>query len=200
MAEQARIPRRFSGIAAQFSANERAGGAARTAVDETRHHLLARSRLAGEQHGGFGDSHLLGTAHGRLHDSVAHDDGIVFARCRLQDGRDQIRVRRQRQEFARAVAYRLQRRLAVVLGSAGDDGHHDPLARQSTNETTHIMRHIAENHIGPGVAAQPLEPGADVVGLVHPRATRDCHTRRLAQRSGERSYDQHTHDRQSFRA
>ena len=160
-----------------------------------RQHLLAGAGFAGDQHRGLGPRDLLRPAHAGAHRRVAHDQGVGFARRRLENRRDQIRVRRQREEFLRAGADRAHRRLRVGGAAAGDHRQADPLAPERADEAADIVADLDQGEIDARGAAQPFDSGLGIVGLVEPRPARDRDPRRLAEIAGERADDQHAHEK-----
>ena len=162
-------------------------------MDVARQHLLAGAGLARDQHRGLGPRHLLGAAHRRLHRRVAHHHRVALTGRGFQDGRDQFRVGRQWQEFARAIADRLRRCFRIVTGATGNDWHRHAFGGQCTHDGAHIMRQFAEHQIEAPIGSQPRQRGVGVVRLVQLGAVRDGDARRLAEFAGKRSDDHDAH-------
>ena len=164
-------------------------------MNVARQHLLAGARFTRDQHRGVGGRDLFGAVHGFLHGRVAHDHRVGFAGGRFQDGGDQVRIGRQRQELARALANGAGSRLCVVAGAAGDHRHRDAFGGERAHHRAHVVRQIAQHEVDAPVRAQPRQAGIGVIRLVELRAARDRDPRCLTEFASQRADDQNAHRR-----
>ncbi len=156
--------------------------------------------VADDQHRGFRRRHLLGAAHRFLHGGIAHDHRVAFAGRRFQDCGDQVRIGRQRQELARALANGACGGFRIVAGAAGDDRHRHALRRQRAHHGADVVRHIAQHEIDAGIRAQSRQRGVGVIRLVELRAACDRDARSLAKFACQRANDQDAHRRAASRS
>ena len=192
VAEQFRLQQVF-GDGGAVQRDERAGGAARAAVQMARQDLLAGAGFAADQHRRFGLRHLLGAPDGGGHSRIAHDQRVGFAGGGLQDGRDQVGVGRQRQEFARAGADRAQRGFGVALVPQATTGTAMRSAASARTTAPTSWRQIAQHEIHARIGAQVGQRGLGVVRLVELRAAGDGEASGLAELAGQRADDQDAH-------
>ena len=164
-------------------------------MNMARQHLLPSARFTHDQHRGVGRGDLFGAVDGFLHGRVAHDHRVGLAGGRLQDGGDQVRIGRQRQELARSLANGAGSRLCVVAGAAGDNRHRDAFGSERAHHRAHVVRQIAQHEIDAPVRAQARQAGIGVIRLVELRAARDRDARCLTEFASQRANDQNTHRR-----
>jgi hypothetical protein len=180
--------------------DERPLRAAGAAVDVTREHFLAGARLASDQHGGFGARHLLGAADRRLHGGVAHHQRMALAGRRFEDRGDQLGVRRQRQELARAVADGADGGIRIVPGATGHHGDGDAFGDHGADQPADVAGEVAQHEVNAGVGAHPGEAGFRVVRLFELGTARHRDAGGVAELAGKRTDDQHAHGRASVMA
>jgi hypothetical protein len=152
-----------------------------------RQHFLAGARFAQDQHRGIGRRNLFGPVYRLVHRGIAHDHRVGLAGGRLQDGGDEVGVRRQRQELAGALADGAGSGFRVVAGAAGDDRHRDALAGQRAHHRAHVVREVTQHDVDASVRAQPCEAGIGIIGLLELRPARDRYARCLPEFAGQRA-------------
>ena len=174
-------------------ADELTLGTARVLMDEPGQHLLAGAAGTGEQHRGVGAGDLLGAADDLQHRRVARDGNVAVAAGLVQDGGDQQRVGRQRQEFARAGADRIDGGVGLGGEAAGDDGDVMPAGTQAFDEVADGVREVAEDHFDIGAARHRPQTGLDVIGVLDLGARVAGDDRGLAEATGQRADDHDPH-------
>ncbi len=150
-------------------AHERLRAPGRALVQVAREHLLASAALAGDQNGRVRARHLLGELDHLLHGGIAPDEGGVVGDHRLQDRRDHVGVRRQRDVLLRPRLDRRDGCACVRSRAAGDDGRTDALRFQRADEVGDGERDVDHDQVG-ALGAQDGEALVDVVGLDYARA------------------------------
>ena len=145
--------------------DEGLGGALGMTMDETRHDLLAGTRLAGDQHAGVGPGDLLGQSQHPAHGRIAEDEGTGLFRHRLQHGGDQLGVGRQRDVLLGAGANGLRRLLWVGVDAATDDLHGDALRIELLDEARDVELDVDHQQIGALATAQGRHRALDVVDV-----------------------------------
>ena len=151
--------------------------------------------FAADQHRGVGARHLLGATDGASITWSRTISAWDFAGRGLQDRGDQIRIGRQRQEFARAGLDGADGGLGVVAGAAGDDRHGHALGRQSGDDGADVVGDVAQHEIDVRIGSQPDQCAVGIVRLIELRAAADGDPGRLTQVAGERTDDQDFHRR-----
>ncbi len=167
-------------------------------MDVPRQDLLAGAGFAGDQHGGLGGGDLLGPLDRGEHRRVAGDQRMAFAAGGLQDGGDQIRIGRQRQEFARAVANGAHGGGGVRVRTAGDHRYRHALRGQRAHQCCDIVVNLAEHQIHLRIGTQPHQRGVQRVRLIQLGAARHGDPGRLTQIAGQRTDNQYPQERSAF--
>ena len=142
---------------------------------------------------GFRRRHLLRAAHRFLHGGIAHHHRVALAGRRFEDCDNQVRIGRQRQELARALANGACGGFRIVAGAASHDRDRHTLTRQRAHHGADVVHHIAQHEIDAGIRTQSRQRSVGVIRLVELRSACDGDARSLAKFTCQRAYDQDAH-------
>ena len=127
--------------------------------------FLAGAGFAGDQDARFARRHLLGELENVCHCGTAvHDRAAFLGHC-LQHRGDELRIRRQRNEFLGARLDCPHRLLGVVADAAADDRHDDAFAGQTLDQVFDVELGVRHDHVGAAPCAQCVEGAVDVIDM-----------------------------------
>ena len=141
-------------------------------MDIARQHFLAGPRLAGDQHRRIGRRDLLRKLDHVRHCLVAIDQlARVISDCG-KHGRNQLRVRGQRNVLLGAGMNGGDRSPRVVADTAGDDRHRDAFGLEPQHQIANVTGDVHHQQVGATAGAQHVECLLDRVGVGDAGASR----------------------------
>jgi hypothetical protein len=126
-------------------------------VHEARQQFLTGARRTDDQDAGLACCDPVRQREKRLGKRIGVDDRMLLLCRRRQNSADQLRIRRQRQIFARAGFNRGHGRGCVVAEAAGDDWDADPLRPHLRDQGADVEPDVREHQVHTFAGAQRLQ-------------------------------------------
>ena len=112
--------------------------------------------FAGDQDGGRAFGNLCRQSQGFGHLGIAMDQGVAFFGHGLENGGDQVSLRRQGDKFLRPGFDGVDRTIDIVANAACDDGNTDAFLGHGRNKRCHIKGDIGHDNINAVASPQDI--------------------------------------------